>query len=270
MNCPSCKKTVKDGTSICPHCDAVLDESILGAMPDDDAVEDTPPPEVAPKKVAKRKPAPVSAAKPAAAAKAAPTGAYTGKYAKYWTDDETDSPSPAAAAMQQQKSNGSGAPEVPAASKEPSENDPFQQLKGIWTGFLALHFEDKLTAFSSFFLAVMAFMPWRTTVADGDDMGLLTWGFWTACLGFLSIAGIWLRKTGKLASIPRSLMPISAVAAGGLSALICVIFAFTSYERGVKDGKEGVLSEPAFGVFLALGCAALLVVGGMLTLKREK
>jgi hypothetical protein len=62
VKCPSCHKAVKDGAAICPHCEAILDESILGAIPDDndDAPENTPP-----------------ASNP-----------YRGKYSEHWTEEE--------------------------------------------------------------------------------------------------------------------------------------------------------------------------------------
>ena len=79
-----------------------------------------------------------------------------------------------------------------------------------------------------------------------------------------------MRKTGKLAKVPRGLMPLSAVVAGGLSVVIGAIYAFTAYEKGVKLGASVAVSEPAFGVFAAILFAGLLVAGGMLTLKRER
>jgi hypothetical protein len=112
-------------------------------------------------------------------------------------------------------------------------------------------------------------MPWRST-PDGDDMGLMTSGMFTLLLGVGAIASIWARTTNKLPALPRGKFPFAAIGAGALSALICIVAAFTSFERGVKAGREVTTSEPAFGVILAVLCAAGVVVGGVLTLKREK
>ena len=276
MQCPSCHKAVKDGTSICPNCDAVLDESILGAMPDDNAEgEDTPPPAPAPKKPAGRKSPAAPAAKaekaekPAAAAKSG-SGAYTNKYSQYWTEDEAPAKKPSGAPAPSASPAPATRAELEEKGESASEVDPLNQLKGVWGGFLGLHFEDKLTAICGVAMVVAMFFPWRT-VDDGDsDMGLLTWGLWTALLGILAVAGIWLRKSGKLASIPRNLFPLTAVGAGGLSLIIAVIYSFTAFEKGVRAGKETMIAEPGFGAVLAALCGAGMIVGGMLTLKREK
>jgi hypothetical protein len=58
--------------------------------------------------------------------------------------------------------------------------------------------------------------------------------------------------------------------AGALAALIAIVFVATSFEKGMRAGREVSLSEPSFGVFLAIISAAGVVVGGLLTLKREK
>ena len=165
MPCPVCHKPVKDGAAVCPHCDAVLDESILGAMPDDDEAEDTPT-KAAAKKPARR-PAPISVAKPAPG-----TPVYTNKYSQYWTED---APSPSAAPAKEARSA-----ELPAARSdaEPTTTgDPLKDVGKLWSGFLALHFEDKLTAVSAALLVLAAILPWRSTLDEGDEMGLLTWGF---------------------------------------------------------------------------------------------
>jgi hypothetical protein len=274
MQCPNCSKTVKEGTSICPHCDAVLDESILGAMPSDDAEgEDTPPPAPAPKKPASkptRRPAPISGTKPKPSASAVEGKPYAGKYSQYWTEEDGAAPSKAASRSEEASALATKAAADSASASTSEGEDPLREVRNIWKSFLDLHFEDKVTAAMGAASFVVAFFPWRSTLDEGDDMGMFTWGFWTALLGLVSILCIWLRKSGKLPGIPRSLMPLSAVGAGGLSLLIGAIYAFTAYEKGVKVGKAVVISEPAFGVFCAILCAGGLIVGGMLTLKREK
>lgn len=283
MKCTSCQKTVKDGTSICPHCDAVLDESILGAMPagDDDGGDDTPPPAPAPKKSsgarkAARKPAPVEAEPEAAPQKKPPAseGKYTNKYSQFWTEDDP----PAKPVTSQPKGMQMGAsgegivPEAHPGEKASSSSDvvdPLETLKGMWAAFLALHFEDKLTTSAAAGLVVSAFMPWRTT-PEGDEMGLIGTGFFTALLAVCAVVFIWARKTGKAPALSRDKFPLGAIGAGALSALFCLVAVVGSYEKSVKGGKEVTLSEPAFGVAMAILFAAGIVVGGVLTLKREK
>ncbi|MBI5546478.1 MAG: hypothetical protein HY901_21565 [Deltaproteobacteria bacterium] len=265
MNCPACRKKVKDGTSICPYCDAVLDESLLGAISDD-----TPPPAPrkpsAAQKPAARKPALVSkqssrdatSPRPAAAKKPA----YSNKYSQYWDEDTGRSASPSAASEED------GLPEQPlpdaGATRESEMVDPFVQLKGIWSGFLNLHFEDKLTTGAASFLIFTTFLPWRTT-PEGDEMGLLTSGVFVFLLAIGAIASVWARRTDKLPAFPRNQFPWVTLGAGGLSALICVAAAIAAYE---KSGKS-VTAEPAFGVLLAVIAAAGIIVGAILTRMRE-
>lgn len=282
MICTSCSKKVKDGTSVCPHCDAVLDESILGDIPDD-SVDDTPIPEAparrpvpASKKATTvaRKPAPVSrpapsaAARPAARPAAAKKPAYQNKYSQYWEEEAGD---------EEEDAGGAPAPAAPGKADydtslgSGSESDPLQQIKGLWSVFLALHFEDRLTASAAGLLVLMSFMPWRSLAEEGDAMGLLTAaGFFSVLLAVGAVLTIWARRAGKLPAVPREKMPLATIGLGGLAALICVVDAFTSYEKGVKAGRAVLVSEPSFGVFLALVCAAGVVLGGILTLKRER
>ncbi len=290
MICTSCKKTVKDGTSICPHCDAILDDSILGAVPDgDDSVDDTPPPAPKPKAKPKapttnmrkpaRRPAPISEpdpepeAEPKDEAPSFQDGKYKNKYSQYWTEEDGDKPAkPAKVAAPPAREGGLSVPDPeedgpPGPSDAPS--DPLLFLKDAWAGFLALHFEDKLTVSACAGAILATFMPWRSTT-EGDEMGLLSTGLFTFLLDVVGITSVWARKVGKVPSLPRGRFPLAAIAAGGLSALFCIVAGITSYERGVVAGKTTVVSEPAFGVFLALIAAAGIVVGGVLTQKREK
>ncbi|MGC4113359.1 MAG: hypothetical protein QM765_01530 [Myxococcales bacterium] len=299
MICSSCNKKVKDGTSICPHCDAVLDESILGAMPpegDDDGAEDTPPPKPAPRPASGKRPAAPAAKtptgkRPAAARRPAPVkaeeeppesdeepkpkpplvqndGKFVSKYQQYWTDD--DPPPKPAAPKGPQSGEGVIAELGPVrGGHDPELVDPMVTLKNLWKGFAESHFEDKMTIASAAMLIICNFMPWRST-PDGDDMGLMTHGIFTFLLACLSIATIWARKSDVLPAVPRNKFPFGAIGAGGLSALIALIFVATSFEKGVKAGRTVTLSEPSFGVFLAIISAAGIVVGGLLTHKREK
>ena len=128
MRCPNCRTESPDGTSFCPKCDAVLDESLLEMSreaPGDDgdvtpapgalALADAPrrkrpsggsrpehaarprhrprPGDESEARPRKRRPAPVGggdedAAPAQAAAPPDGSGKYVGKYDQYWVDDE--------------------------------------------------------------------------------------------------------------------------------------------------------------------------------------
>ena len=266
MNCPNCQKSCDDGATFCPHCEAVLDASFLGDLSGDTAGADTPVPAAPPPQARRpakkpRRRAPIEEPEPEPRV-AAPREGYVGKYDQYWTEDSE----PPAPLRQPERIAASPAERV---GFKADVEDPGAQMKALWAGFLGLHFEDKMTAASGLGLAVMSLMPWRST-PDGDAMGFLTWGFLTLLLALGALGAVWARKNGKLPAIPPSQLPYLSVGAGALSAIIAVLFAVSAYEKTEQYGKSVVSSSPAFGVFLALICAAGMVVGGLLTSRRER
>ncbi|MFN7131440.1 MAG: zinc ribbon domain-containing protein [Myxococcales bacterium] len=312
MNCTSCGKRVKDDAAICPHCDAILDTSFLGDLPeggnDDD---DTPPPEPEPPRPS-RPARPAPNARPAAAApkpttqarparaplrkaplpvdepeeeatipppaepKAGP-GGYVNKYSQYW-EEEPGEKKAAPAATGAAERSGPPRPSLPADSgaMRSEDFDPLDYFRRAWAWFKSLHFEDRLTTASAVSLVFFSLWPWRST-PEGDEIGLLTWGFVTSMLAAAAIAAVWARKDARFEGISLSWFPKGTIGVGGLSALICAIYAITAFERQTvahgfgRTGKEVVtLSSPSLGVFLALLAAAGVGVGGFLTMKREK
>lgn len=228
---------VRDGTAICPHCEAILDTSILGPMPD--AHEEDAP--VRQKPPAKR---PSRARKPASVASA------QGDDVRYGTQRNP-------------------------AAREPSETataatlgDPFEQLRDIATSFRKLHFEDKLTTASAALLVLASFFPWRST-DDGDDLGILTVGFVTAACGVGVLSAVWLRSSGKLLGMLRRMLPLAVLGLGGLAAVIAITFALTARQRMVRTGVAIMVAEPDFGAYLAIMAATGVLVGAFLARKHE-
>ncbi len=268
MNCPNCQKSCDDGSTFCPHCDAVLDTSFLGSIPEGDDGEDTPVPQ-APAPRPSRKPAarprrraPIEEPEPAPQAEPEPDPAPgAGKYDQYWTEDE--------APYQPPKLERKAESPAEYAQFKSDIQDPGEQIKALWASFLGLHFEDKLTAASSVGLFAMSFMPWRST-PDGDDMGFLTWGIFCTLASIAALGAIWLRKAEKLAFLPRAKVPFVSLGAGAFAACVAALFAVGSYETASQFGKRVVVSSPSFGVFLSLLTACGVVVGALLTARRER
>ena len=183
--------------------------------------------------------------------------AYEGKYAEYWTEEEEPSDA--------------GKPEDPDHKPEAESEvvQPSEQIKAVWSAFLSLHFEDKMTTGAAVAMGLMTFMPWRSTT-DTDEMGLFGPGFFVMVFAVVAVLAIWLRKTGRIPKVSRGNFPLLTIGAGAFAALIGVISAFTAFSKGVKGGQTVTTGWPAFGVFCAILCAAGVVVGGLLTLKREK
>jgi hypothetical protein len=310
VKCPSCKKSVKDDQAVCPHCDAVLDESILGPMPDDDAEMPAPAPKrkapqkaaagttarapvKAPAKVASKKPlrpAPLPAPDPeeqpepedgeaeapsAARQQDAPPAS---KYAQYWEEDDYDKK----ARAEREAAKGAAARETgrgpaAAASAKPGDDTGMEELTeqikttlaAAWKWFAALDFEDKLTTGAAASLWVMSFMPWRSHVDTGDDMGLMTWGFVTMLIATAVVAGVWARTSEKLPQVPEKLWTFYPMVTGGLAALICLAFIYGSFESGHLAGRTVLRASPSFGAFFALLSGGVIALSGYLRKRRQ-
>jgi len=277
VNCPFCTKPAPDDASICPHCEAILDDSFLGEIPDEEG-EDTPVPEVpAPRPAAKarasasskksakpRRRAPLDEApaeeppEPAAAA----NGGYVNKYQQYWEEDD---PPPAKANQAAPARAQALDPSAPSAAGE--QADPMVLLSDAWKGILALGFEDKIAFGGCAALGLMSLMPWRGT-PDGSELGILSWGFLTLLLSGAGAAAIWVRKKEMLQAVPRPFVPLATVGAGGLSAFIALVFIIFGGEELMQQGRLVESAWPTFGVYLTLFAAIPVILGGLLTFKR--
>lgn len=310
VKCPSCKKAVKDDQAVCPHCDAVLDESILGPMPDDNGEMPAPAPrKKAPQKAAARATARAPARAPAPAASRRPlrpaplpapdpeeqpapeddeaeappsarpqeTSAAS-KYDQYWEEDDYDKK--ARAEREAAKgSAGQAAGRSTAAAASPKSGDDTgmeeltEQIKSTvaaaWKWFAALDFEDKLTTGAAGFLWVMSFMPWRSHVDTGDDMGLMTWGFVTMLIATAVVGGVWARTSEKLPQVPEKAWTFYPMVTGGLAALICLAFIIGSFEWGQLAGRTVLRASPSFGAFFALLGGGVIAIAGYLRKRRQ-
>jgi hypothetical protein len=276
VKCTRCARPVRDGTSICPYCDAILDESILGILPPDHD-EDTPLPEpvppaaAGPKERPKVRRAPVEDLPPRSADKPHPP--YSEEPSRYGEEDGQHHWTADGASQAAGPRNPSREPDASTAKTEPASSSTeqfFRMLGRGWSAFRGLQFEEKLTAAAAAGLSLMSLMPWKTTLAEGEETGLLSGGFWTLLLGALAGASIWARGAKRERLLPRDRWPLVAIGAGALSAIIGAITVATSFERTMHAGRLFSIAWPSFGAYGALLSAAGLVLGGTLTLMRER
>lgn len=267
VKCTACQRAVADGTSICPHCDAILDFSFLGDLPTD-AGEDTPVP------------------KPVRPAPGTGTRSPPPKVRRAPVDDLPPRPVPQQAVpppAPERETFAHGAAALPAAGLDldASPEDETQpagdledhvhpELARGWAAFRSLSFEDKLTAGSASALALMSAMPWRSSLADGDELGILGWGVLTLALAAAAGASLWARRAGKQRPLSGAQWPLLAIACGGAAVAVSAVAIVTSYERTIQFGAKMTTAWPAFGAYGAVLCAGGVLLGGLLTLMQVR
>lgn len=310
MNCPSCGKNVKPGTSICPFCDAIVDDSFLGDLSavggddDDTPVPDAPPQfeqrparparpprparaagggaaaarAAAPRPVRRRAPVrpapvPLDEPEPEAPPQKAGPGGYVNKYSQYWEEDEEPTPAPSRNSAPRPSLSAVDGKDEPPETMSSEELDPTLYFKNAWAWFQQLHFEDKLVTSSSAALAFFSMWPW-TTGQYGDTLGIVTWGFVTLLLAASAVGSVWGRGNPRFETVPQHLFPKVTICLGALAALICAIFAITARTTetiGFGPRPEVVtVASAASGVYLSLLASCVVAVGGFLTMKRER
>ncbi len=244
---------MKDGTCICPYCDAILDESILGTLPPDHD-EDTPQPDLV-------LPPATSSLKVRPKVRRAPVEDLPPRTTERTSGDEA--PGDAWPSARRVAST--------ARTRQASAGEQlFTMLGSGWAAFRRLQFDEQLTVAAVAGLCVMSLMPWRTTLAEGDETGLLSGGAVTFLLAGLAGVSIWARGSDKERLLPRRRWPLVAIGAGALSVAIGAIAAATSFERTMLAGQQFLIAWPGFGAYGALLGAAGIVLGGSLTLMRER
>lgn len=260
MICPNCRTRVADGAAICDDCNFILDASFLGGditneadvAPEPTRIKAAPPieaertrivaPGAVPAAASSRagKKAPV-AAKPVAAVAAEPIYSFD--------DDEST-----AAGERRASLDDVAAP--PAASAEAFEDLAAQ--------FRSLPGSEKFSAVGAGLLLLSLALPWRSSTANGEDIGMLTGAAPLVLVPFAMVAVLVLRRHPRLRRWRDTLLQ-SGAALGLVAAAGCLVFMRSALVvEKVRAGRQ-VLTQasswPAFGVYLGL-FAALLLLGG--------
>jgi hypothetical protein len=279
MKCSSCNKNIAPDTAVCPHCDAVLDPSLLDASPPDDNGDDAEHTDPRP---------PTRAARPAShssAVRKAPPRASTAKR-----------PPSAARPSVKRSAGDSRMPDAPAAKKadrkdwradlaqedygEPMKEkaafvadkgiDPDDFMADVKRFLFEMGSADKIAFFGICAMFLATFFPWKETAVDGEVLGLMSLGIVVWILTLIAIILIIVRVR-KIGGDINPLYPwIGQLFAAGFSTAWSVLYVLWSTDRTMARSPIGNFdmwaSKPSFGVIFAIisgGVACFGTIAGL-------
>lgn len=301
LNCPGCGTKVADGTSICPKCDYIIDQSFLSSEPpagnndDDEATGAAPDPRQA---GTSRPVRPVGA-----------PGSKTGTTGKVRAVSVTgkSGPRPAVAAGKSVTGRTGPRPAVrpapPSRAPEPAPEPetraeppprqsilppanpnrtfstgtkivaPEQMMEEAREFITDLSRADKLAFAGAAAVVLSCFLPWKETAVDGDVLGLMSSGLGALLLALLVMGALVLRVRK---SMPRlnPLVPWMAQLLGSVSCVLYTVvtlrFSIDSTEVPSAIGNAMIMnSSPSLGVFIALLGGLGAMAGSLLGLKER-
>lgn len=275
MECPGCQAQIDDAAVVCPHCEAVVDPSLLNAAPpeqdgDDTGRQEPLKPKSQPKvrRVVKR--ADGSAAK-ATGAKSAPKRAGTARMPeappageKPKRDDWRQS------VAAEDWGPDRGAPVAAPRQKTLDADDYLGHIKQFVTG---LTLADKIGFFGALATLVACFLPWKDSVTEGDVLGVGSAGFLVALTSLAGMMGVIMRsqQSVKVNAMLLWVLQLGSAGFGMLWCFICIRLAWDSTQVHAAIGNEMVwASKPAFGVYIAILTGAATIVGTVLGLKESQ
>jgi hypothetical protein len=135
----------------------------------------------------------------------------------------------------------------------------------------SLTFFDKLAVGGVGLLFISLFLPWRESAANGDEIGMVTSGFFAALLA-LGGVGVLVARLRNLIpqqfSVPPAVLVMIQSGLLGFSALLCLIFLFSAYDGTQVPANVGngtmAASTPSLGAILGLAGAVLGTVGSVM------
>lgn len=266
MKCPGCSAEVADGTSICPSCDYIIDDSFLGASPapaeppghgdtNPGVRRPTPPPTRSGKT---RKPA--RKPRPANGAAREPRGPAP----------LPPPPPPVATPMPTRfapESPGARAPSYsPVFRPEEMVDDARLFLGGLTTA-------DKLTLAGGGLIALCSFFPWKETAADGEVIGLQSLGVVATGLTVLAMAAL-LGRARRSLWINPALAWLLQLACTGATVVWSVVFIKLSSDPTLAHSVDGNMmvpvSRPAMGAYLGVVGGIISAAGTLMGLKDSR
>jgi hypothetical protein len=166
------------------------------------------------------------------------------------------------------------APQAQAKQRDASFTSPDEALDEARAFMNALTKSDKLAVGGFVLLALSLFLPWRETATDGDELGILTSGFFAALLGLSAVGMLVVRLRKSFPNMPEMAPVVAQVALAALSALVSVTFLLSSYDGTQVPANVGGgmmrASTPSLGAILGLAGAAVGLVGTVLGMKGRR
>jgi len=305
LNCPGCGTKVADGTSICPKCDYIIDESFLSVAPpsgndDDESTAASQDPRKAAGASRTGRPAgspgsrtgttgkvraAAGASRSGARAPVSPGAKPTGKTGPR---PAARPPPPSRAAEPEPKPEPEPRADPPARQPvPPPAPSPAPPSRTFSTGtkivapeqameeareFLTnLTRADKIAYAGASVVVLSCFLPWKETAADGDVLGLMSSGFLSLLLAGLVIGMLTIRVRRTL----PALNPLVPWLAQLIFAFVCVLYTLVLLRLSVDTtevrssiGNQMIMnSSPSIGVFVGLLGAIGALAGSLLGLK---
>ncbi len=264
MRCPSCNNDVADDAAVCPHCDAVLDPSLLDASPPE---EDAAPPP--------RRPAPRPGTRPGVKKVAAKPGAPKKRPPGTKPAPKRETPPPSnkndwRSQISEADWKENAAPEK-AKFEVDRQLDPNDAMAHTKKYLFELSFADKLALFGTSLMLIATFFPWRETVAEGDVLGVFSSGILVTLLSIMAITGIVVR-TRKTSPTLNPLLPwIAQLGCVGFAGVWCLVYMKLAWDPTIAQSSIGNfevwVSKPSFGLILALLAGIVSIVGTIFGLR---
>jgi hypothetical protein len=255
MRCPQCGQELEDGTTICEHCDYIIDKSFLG----DDFTDMEPEPPAPPEPTTERGPPPQrSRRRPPRP-----------------PQDSTEPERPSARrSAQDTPVDSSTAPPSESLSVEASRvtDDVQNTLKKIWGNFQRLVFADKLSVGGAAGMFLFSFFPWVSVSGVGAVIGFEVGGWFMTILTAATIALVFMRQNPHWRDKEKYILYIQT----GIGAIAVVFTLSKMFSLGksipfpASRGISGVATASVgAGLFLCF-LASVAVLGGALLLLKEK
>jgi hypothetical protein len=263
VKCPGCSAEVAEGTSICPSCDYIIDDSFLGSapapVPEERGEGDTTPgikrPAPPPTRSGKKR-------KPPRKAKASNGAAHPSGPAP------PPPPAPLAPTLPTryapESPGGRGAASYsPVFSPEETMDDARLFLGGLTTA-------DKLVLLGGGLGALCSFLPWKETAAEGEVIGLQSLGVVATALMALAVVAM-VGRARRSARVHPAVAWLVQLGCTGATVVWCLVFIKLSLDLTQAQSVDGNMlvpvSKPALGAYLGVVSGIISAAGTLMGLK---
>lgn len=137
----------------------------------------------------------------------------------------------------------------------------------------ALGRSDRFSFFGALVVALSCFFPWKSTMDDGDVLGLMDLGVIAFITSLIVMGTVWVRVQRVMPKL-HPLVPWLVQIAGSVFTVLWVLILLRlSWDSTAVPSPIGNYqiwkSSPSFGAWAALGGAVVAMVGGALGLKEK-
>lgn len=150
---------------------------------------------------------------------------------------------------------------------------PEEMLADLKNFLLELGQSDKLAFLGALATVLLSFIPWKSTAADGDVLGLVSLGVFVliAAVGSMAAVAVRVRKVmPQLNPIIPWLVQLGTSVFAIVWCLVFIRLAWNGQQVPADIGNEMVpLSSPSAGVFLALLASLVSLAGTLMGLKEK-